>query len=117
MTQVTNGTQTVEPILWQRYRSRRESNTRKHQLMSGRVAFTAARSAPREVTVVFVFSNELDAQTCELMHTDTGVLTVTEPGRDTVSMQYAVTGRVERELDTETAAVWIVSADVTEVSE
>lgn len=114
-TTVTDGITTLHPVLWTDYRSTRAANTKAHPLMGGGVALSLAPASPRGINVALVFDDEAESKQCEDMHAGTGVITITETGRDTASMQYVVVGNIERELDKETAAVWIVSADVIEV--
>lgn len=116
-TTITNGTTVLQPLLWMEYRSTREANTIVHQLHGGGTAITVAPHAPREVAVALLFDDEAAAAACEAMHARPGVIQITEDGRPTHSMQYVVTGPVERVLDTETARAWIVSARVTEVGQ
>lgn len=117
MTEITNGVTTVHPILWMEYASTRQANTRTHPLMSGGTAVTLAPHGPRTVTLALLFDDEEESIVCEDMHARPSVFTITEAGRPTHSMQYVAVGRVSRELDQETAAVWIVSVEVQEVSE
>lgn len=115
MTSITDGTVTLHPILWTQYRSTREARTRTHPLASGGTAVSLARSGPRRVNVALLFDDELESEQCEAMHARPGVITITETDRPTHSMQYVVVGNIERELDPETADVWIVTAEVLEV--
>lgn len=115
MITVTDGTTTVHPILWMDYASTRAANTRTHDLMSGSSAITLAPAGPRRVKLAFLFHDEDHSKACEDLHATAGVLTVTDPDRATHSMQYVVIGSVSRDLDTDTARNWIVTAEVQEV--
>lgn len=115
MTEITNGTTTLHPILWMGYVSSRDARTKTHDLVSGDTAITLAPAGPRRVTVVLLFTDEDESKACEDMHARPGILTITEDGRTTHSMQYVVIGKVARELDPDSAAVWFVSAEVQEV--
>lgn len=115
MTVISNGITTLHPELWMDYKSARTANTKVHPLMGGGVAISLAPASPRTVTVALLFLTEAESKQCEDMHAATGVITITEDGRDTASMQYVVTGQVRRELDPDSRELWIVSAEVTEV--
>jgi hypothetical protein len=115
MTEISDGTDTLHPILWMDYASARDARTRTHPLMGGGTAVTLAPAGPRKVVLALLFADEDESKACEDMHARPGVITITEDGRDTHSMQYVVTGAVTRELDPETAEVWIVAAEVQEV--
>lgn len=115
MTTLSDGTTTLNPLLWMDYRSTRDANTKAHPLMGGGVALSLAPASPRRVAVALLFTDETESKQCEDMHAGTGVITITETGRDTASMQYVVVGNIERELDRETSELWIVSAEVIEV--
>ncbi len=114
MTTITDGITTLHPKLWINYKSDREANTKVHALMGGGVALSLAPASPRTAAVALLFDDEDESKQCEDMHAGTGVITITEPGRTTHSMQYVVTGRITREL-ADTAKQWIVSAEVIEV--
>ena len=114
-TTISDGITTLHPLAWMDYKSTRDARTKVHPLMGGTVAISLAPADPRTVNVALLFDDEAASKTCEDMHARTGVITITETGRPTASMQYVVSGRIERELDTETAALWIVSAAVIEV--
>lgn len=115
MTTISNGLVTLNPRLWMDYKSTREANTRTHPLMGGGIAVSLAPASPRTVSLALLFTNEDDSKRCEDMLATPGVITITEDGRDTHSMQFVVTGRIGRDLDTETAEDWVVSAEVVEV--
>ncbi|GAA2843605.1 hypothetical protein FB468_0576 [Leucobacter komagatae] len=116
MTTITDGTTTLHPTLWMNYRSTRESNTQVHTLQSGKNALTLRPAGSRRVTVALLFEDENESKRCEDMHARPGIITITEDGRDTASMQYAVIGSIERALDPETASVWFVTVEVLEVT-
>ncbi len=115
MTTISDGITTLHPILWMDYKSTRAANTKVHPLMGGGVALSLAPASPRTVNIALLFEDEAESKTCEDMHAGTGVITITEEGRDTASMQYVVVGTIGRDLDPETADRWIVSAEVLEV--
>lgn len=114
-TTISNGETTLTPVLWAGYESTREAGTKTNRLMSGKTSVTLALAGPRKVSVALLFDDEQTSLDCELMHATPGVITITEDGRDTHSMQYVVVGRITRELNKETQALWVVSADVQEV--
>lgn len=116
MTTITRGTLTLTPILWMDYESHRAANTRVHELANGQPALTVRPHQPRRVTVVYLFDDEGASKQCEDLHASPGVITVHEDDRATASMKYAVIGTVTRDLDAETADIWIVSAEVLEVT-
>lgn len=115
MTTISDGTTTLTPVLWMDYESTRQAGTRTHTLVSGKQSITLAPAGPRRVRVALLFDDEAASIACETMHAGTSVITITEDGRPTHSMQYVVMGDIRRELDKETAAVWIVSAEVQEI--
>lgn len=115
MTTISDGITTLHPILWMDYKSTRDANTKVHPLMGGGVSLSLAPASPRTITVALLFDDEDESKACEDMHAGTGVITITEDDRDTASMQYVVIGTIGRDLDPETADVWIVSAEVIEV--
>lgn len=115
MTTLTDGSTTLHPLLWLGYRTAREARTRTHALMGGGQAVTLAPSGPRTSAVALLFADEPESVACETMLATPGVLEISEPDRPTHGMQFVVTGRIERELVTETARQWIVMADVQEV--
>ncbi|QBE48747.1 hypothetical protein [Leucobacter triazinivorans] len=116
-TTISDGVTTLHPKVWMQYVSDRDSNTREHTLLSGGIALTVAPATPRRVAVALLFNSEAESEACEQMHARPGILSITEEGRPTHSMQYAVVGTVRRELDPENAAVWIVTAEVREVGQ
>ena len=115
MTTISDGTTELHPILWMNYKTTRAANTTAHPLMGGNVAITLAPPEPRRAAVALLFDDEDASKACEDMHATPGVITITEEGRDTHSMQYVVIGTIGRELDPESAAIWVVTAEVIEV--
>ncbi len=115
MTNVTNGTLTVSPLLWMEYASNRDTGSVIHELIGGDVSVHVAPARPRRVQIELLFNNEAISKLCEDMHTRPGTFTITEPGRNTHSMRYVVAGTVGRKLDPETAREWIVTIEALEV--
>lgn len=115
MTAISDGITTLHPKLWLGFKTARESRTTAHPLAGGNTAITLAPSGPRTSAIGLLFTDEQESSDCETMLATPGVLTITEPDRPTHSMQFVVTGRIERELVAETARQWIVMADVQEV--
>lgn len=116
MTTLSDGTTTLNPILWLGFGSVRESNTRTHTIIGGGTVVSMAPASPRKSTIALLFDDEADSMTCETMHAEPAVFTITEADRPTHSMQYVVIGEITRELDPETRDMWIVSAEVQEVT-
>lgn len=116
MTILTDGIETVSPLLWLDYKSTRPSNTIVHELANGGTALTVRDAGARSCTLVLLFTDEDESAACEAMLARKGVQEITETGRATASMSYAVTGTISREYDAD-HEVWIVSADVIEVTQ
>ncbi len=116
-TTIERGEHTSTPLLWMEYTSRRATNTVVHELSTGELSIHFVPHQRRRVKLVFLFDDEAASKACEDMHADaiSGTYTITETGRDTHTMRYAVVGDVSRELDPETAELWFVSVDAVEV--
>ncbi len=119
MSTISDGTTTITPELWLTSERKYESQNRVHRLLSGRVAVTIGRTAPRSGALGFLFATEAAAQACVDLHINGELFQISEPERPSLGMIYALaeSGGIEIEQLTEPEDVWMVRIDYQEVTE
>lgn len=117
-TTLTNGTDTVTPVLVTGYESARETQTVVHRVIGRADPDISLRPAAlRTGTLELLFDSETDAEAAELAHAQAAIWTLTDFDRSTVGMSYVVAdGSVTRTLDDETRTYWTVAVPFVEVS-
>lgn len=116
MTTITTPLGNTSPVLWMQLATTRQATSR-IVTNGGQAAaiIHGPRPRHRQSQIVLLYIDETASRTAEDLHAAGGICTITEPGRPTHGMTYIVTGAISRELDPETAAVWIVTIEVTEI--
>lgn len=116
MTTLSNGTDTITPILVNGYDTSREARTIVHDILGREDPDVTLRPAgTRRGTLELVFDDEASAAAAVTAHAAAGVWTLTEVDVPTIAMQYVVVdGDLGRRLD-ETRAAWLVTIPYREV--
>lgn len=114
MSTLTDGTTTIELHHWTSFEGRQEVPTRVHPLMGGGNAITLAPARPRSAKLGFLFQTEDEARECAVMLATVGVLTIDDPARPTLSMQFVTAGDIDTGLDDDNES-FVVTADVQEI--
>lgn len=114
MTTLTNGITTITPFAWTRYRGERTAQTIVHPLASGHAAITLRPATPRTALLAFAFTSEADADQCDEMLATPGILTVSDPSRPTLGMQFVVVRRISLELINDNT-LWAVTVEARKV--
>lgn len=116
MTTITTPLGDTQPVLWMQLATTRHATSRVATNAGAPVAVIhGPRPRHREARLVLLYEDETEARAAEDLHAAGGICTITEPGRPTHGMTYIVTGAISRELDPETANIWILTIDVTEI--
>ena len=113
---ISDGATSITPLQVTDYKSTRQSRNILHDVQGK--AFpdaTAMPAGPRTGTLTFLFGNEADALRCEIMHTGTAVLTFTDSDVSSAGMTYLADGSINRILDPQTRALWLVEVAFQEV--
>lgn len=107
------------PTLWMELATERHSTSRVVTDASGlsMAVVHGPRARLRQAQLVLLYNDEDEARIAEDMHAYGGIMRIEDPERPTHNMDYVVTGSITRELDPETRKVWILTIDVTEVTE
>lgn len=121
---ITAGEATIEPTLIIGYTAARTSANLVHDILGKPSPDVTLRPAQlRTGTLTLGFdspTSETDSKTAaDLLATYEGVFSLLSADRTTVDMTFVVSegGRIARDLEDETRAAWIVTADYQEVAE
>lgn len=89
-------------------KTRRASNNKVHQLLSGGVALTIRAAAPRTGELVLLYSSKSAAESARDSFAQPAVFTYVDDA-PTESLTFVVTDQVSCEIEPETKARWIVT--------
>jgi hypothetical protein len=119
VTILSNGTESVEPVLWLTQTQKYESQNRVHRLLNGKIAVTLAPPAPRAGVLGLLFDTEAGALACIGVHRTGDLFQISDPEQPTLNMIYVLAegGGLDMETLTEEARLWIVRIDYQEVTE
>lgn len=113
---VTTPTGTTHPLLWMELGTTRTASTVVHEtLAGGTVVVHGTPPRSRQTTLIFLYDLEAESKAAEDMLAAGGVCQIAAPDRPTHQMTFAVTGEISRNLDPDSASVWIVTAEVQEI--
>lgn len=108
---------TTSPLLWMRMGTTRTATTTVHVASDGdTIIVHGTPPISRGSTLALLYTDESESDTAERLLAAGGVCSIVDPARPTHSMDFVVTGEITRDLDTETASVWIITAQVQEVN-
>lgn len=116
-TEIRTPTGTTHPVLWMNYTAVLDTTTRVFESPSSPtpIVIYGQRPRSRAVQIVLLYDDEAESKTCVDLHAYGGISEIIEAGRDTHTMRYVTTGQITRELDPETASIWIVTIDAQEI--
>lgn len=117
MSTISDGVDTVTPILIDGYEATRESRNVVHVIIgTPEPAVTLRPAGPRRGTLTALFATRADALAAEAILAADDVLTFADPDVPSLSMTFVVDGDVTVGLDDETRALWTVAFSFLEVT-
>ncbi|MFJ3392020.1 hypothetical protein [Leifsonia aquatica] len=113
----SGATVTVTPDLITEFETTRESRNVLHKIIgTASVAVTFKPGGAREGTLHLLFSDAGAAKACEDLALSAGTFTLTDADMPDTGMSFVPSGRIDRSLEDETRALWLVAMEYTEVT-